>query len=225
MGLTNNYVFDMFSFNVFACIGVAGGTCVLLRDSLELASGTLPERLTYLSDCASVLSEVQIPNSVQQVETAGEALTQAAVDRVHNDVPLYNDYGPSETHISNSKLVIREDLPQRLASIGLPGSNVPSYVVEEGEPSALVLSPIGVWGELWLGGVQVARGYVNRAELTEKVFVANPWPESDPSGRGIAYRTGDRVRWYEDGEIEFGGRIDFQVRSSRLSNALKSLQP
>ena len=71
---------------------------------------------------------------------------------------------------------------------------------------------IGVWGELWLGGVQVARGYLGQAGLTAERFVRNPWPESDPSGRGVVYRTGDRVRWYADGELEFGGRIDFQVK-------------
>ena len=52
-----------------------------------------------------------------------------------------------------------------------------------------------MWGELWLGGVQVARGYLNRPELTAERFVRNPWAETDPSGRGVAYRTGDRVRW------------------------------
>ena len=75
-----------------------------------------------------------------------------------------------------------------------------------------MLQPVGVWGELWLGGVQVARGYLNRPELTAERFVPNPWPSSDPSGAGVVYRTGDRVRWYADGELEFGGRIDLQVK-------------
>ena len=74
------------------------------------------------------------------------------------------------------------------------------------------LQPLGVWGELWLGGAQVARGYLRRAELTAERFVAQPWPRADASGRGVAYRTGDRVRWYADGELEFGGRIDLQVK-------------
>ena len=75
------------------------------------------------------------------------------------------------------------------------------------------MQPTGVWGELWLGGVQVARGYLRRPELTAERFVAQPWPGADPSGgRGVAYRTGDRVRWYADGELEFGGRIDSQVK-------------
>ena len=60
--------------------------------------------------------------------------------------------------------------------------------------------------------MQVARGYLRRPELTAERFVANPWAWSDPSGRGVVYRTGDRVRWYADGELEFGGRIDQQVK-------------
>ena len=76
---------------------------------------------------------------------------------------------------------------------------------------------IGVWGELWLGGVQVARGYLRRPELTADRFVASPWSMTTAGAsvsdrRGVAYRTGDRVRWYADGELEFGGRIDFQVK-------------
>merc|ERR1719443_2360577 len=81
-------------------------------------------------------------------------------------------------------------------------------------PNTVLVQPVGLWGELWLGGVQVARGYLNRPELTAERFVANPWPSTDRSsrGRGVAYRTGDRVRWYADGELEFGGRIDLQVK-------------
>merc|ERR1711965_8465 len=75
-----------------------------------------------------------------------------------------------------------------------------------------IAQPTGVWGELLLGGVQVARGYLRRPELTAERFVAQPWPAAGPSGRGVAYQTGDRVRWYADGELEFGGRIDFQVK-------------
>ena len=56
---------------------------------------------------------------------------------------------------------------------------------------------------LYLACMQVARGYLNRPELTAERFVPNPWPETDPSGRGVVYRTGDRVRWYADGELEY----------------------
>ena len=114
---------------------------------------------------------------------------------------LYNYYGPTETSVyATGKHVLRSELPGRLASIGKPLPNVTCYVVDPATPTDTTLTPllqpIGVWGELWLGGVQVARGYLNRPELTAERFVPNPWAETDPSGRGIVYRTGDRVRWY-----------------------------
>jgi hypothetical protein len=122
---------------------------------------------------------------------------------------MYNYYGPTEVTVYATARRVHSS--RRLRSIGIPLSNVTCYVVDP-DATAPTLQPIGVWGELWLGGVQVARGYLNRPELTADKFVRNPWLHTDPSGRGVVYRTGDRVRWYADGEIEFGGRIDFQVK-------------
>ena len=126
-------------------------------------------------------------------------------------VTLYNYYGPTETSVyATGKHVLRCQLPGRLASIGKPLPNVTCYVVDPATytttaTSAPLLQPIGVWGELWLGGVQVARGYLNRPELTAERFVPNPWPLTDPSGRGVVYRTGDRVRWYARRYRQKGG--------------------
>ena len=104
--------------------------------------------------------------------------------------------GPAETVDVTARCVSDLQLPSRLASIGKPLPNVTCYVVDpDALPGAPALQPIGVWGELWLGGVQVARGYLNRPELTADRFVPNPWAETDASGRGVVYRTGDRVRW------------------------------
>jgi non-ribosomal peptide synthetase component F len=114
---------------------------------------------------------------------------------------VFNYYGPVEvTQWATMQSVHDADRARKLASIGKPLPNVTCYVVDPASTttsvtSAPLLQPIGVWGELWLGGVQVARGYLNRPELTAERFVRNPWPETDPSGRGVAYRTGDRVRW------------------------------
>ena len=124
---------------------------------------------------------------------------------------LYNYYGPTETFYATGKHVLRDELPQRLTSIGKPLPNVTCYVVDPASTttsatSAPLLQPIGVWGELWLGGVQVARGYLNRPELTAERFVRNPWAETDPSGRGVAYRTGDRVRWCA--QVDIGTNMD-----------------
>ena len=88
-----------------------------------------------------------------------------------SQVTLYNFYGPTEASVyTTGKHVLRSELPGNLASIGKPLPNVACYVVDPTSPAtaplAPLLQPIGVWGELWLGGVQVARGYLKRPELT-----------------------------------------------------------
>ena len=216
--VSSNYVFDPFVFGVSLCIGVLGGTCVLLRDSAALLAVDVATNVTCLDDVPSVLVAATIPLSVRWIEVGGEALTEAVIGRVNEAVRLYNGYGPTEVSVECvGKEVVRPVASNRLASIGRPLPNVTCYVVDvaadaEGGVPSPQLQPIGVWGELWLGGVQVARGYLNQPDLTASKFIANPWAETDPSGRGVVYRTGDRVRWYADGELEFGGRLDFQVK-------------
>ena len=79
------------------------------------------------------------------------------------------------------RLVDRES-GVKFASVGCPLPNVTCYVVDSESASPnWQLQPIGVWGECWLGGVQVARGYVNRPELTRERFIEHPWPETDPT--------------------------------------------
>ena len=167
------------------------------------------DSVSHVVDVPSVIAQVSIPGTVHWVEVGGEPLTRAALESVAEGTALYNAYGPTEVTIASvGKVVVRHGAV-RLASIGKPLANVTCYVLDV---ESSTLQPIGVWGELLLGGVQVARGYGARPEKTAESFVADPWADSRPSGRGVLYRTGDRVRWYADGELEFGGRIDFQVR-------------
>jgi thioesterase domain-containing protein len=143
-----------------------------------------------------------------RVLCGGEALPVELSKRLQARVQsVWNVYGPTETTIWSSCLQVglRTDSRQPFEPIGRPIANTKMYVLDEhGEPV-----PIGVAGELYIGGVGVARGYLNRPELTVERFVADRF-SGDPQAR--LYRTGDLVRYLPDGNIEFLGRNDHQVK-------------
>ena len=200
-GVPTPYVFDVSVYNILSCFVVFGGCCRLLHDGSSLVMLSDADAITHLAAVPSVLAVSRVPRSVEHVQVGGEALTQAAVANVHAGASLFNYYGPTEASIwATRRQVLRTDSPSRLSSIGSSLPNVTCFVV--GGQDHPVLQPIGVYGELWLGGIQLARGYLNRQTLTGERFVRNPWAQADPSGNGLAYRTGDRVRWLSDGEIE-----------------------
>jgi amino acid adenylation domain-containing protein len=134
----------------------------------------------------------------------GEALPLSLADGlVRLGLELWNMYGPTETTIwSTCK---RVDTRGESLTIGRPIANTTVYILDEHMQPA----PIGVAGELWIGGDGLARGYRGRSDLTEERFVAHPF---EPSDRARIYRTGDLARYRLDGEIEFLGRIDHQVK-------------
>ena len=140
--------------------------------------------------------------SLRQVFASGEALPRAIVDRFHDamDAELHNLYGPTEAAVDVTYHRTRPG-EQGSVPIGVPVWNTTVHVLN----SALQPVPVGVTGELYLGGVQLARGYAARADLTAGRFVA--------ASAGIRlYRTGDLVRWCEDGSLQYLGRNDFQVK-------------
>jgi amino acid adenylation domain-containing protein len=134
----------------------------------------------------------------------GEALPRSLADGlVGLGVELWNMYGPTETTIwSTCKRVDSHGEP---LSIGRPIANTTLYILDEHMQPV----PVGVAGELWIGGEGLARGYRGRPDLTEERFVPHPFESSD-SAR--IYRTGDLARYRTDAEIEFLGRIDHQVK-------------
>ncbi|MER7648339.1 MULTISPECIES: non-ribosomal peptide synthetase [Streptomyces] len=130
--------------------------------------------------------------------------------RLPADAPftLVNQYGPTEITVLATAVFLEpedEAAAGRLPSIGAPVTNTRTYVLDEHRDPV----PVGVPGELYIGGIGVARGYLGRPELTKERFVPDHLGP-DPDGR--LYRTGDLVRWLPDGTLDFLGRIDNQVK-------------
>ncbi|MGS0744281.1 non-ribosomal peptide synthetase, partial [Glaciimonas sp. GG7] len=146
--------------------------------------------------------------SVVRVLCAGEALPAALVQRFHAQLPhaqLHNLYGPTEAAVYVTAEACVAGATDALVPIGTPIANTSIYILDaQGKPT-----PVGVAGELHIGGVQVARGYLNQPELTEQRFVPDPF-SSQPGAR--LYKSGDLARWQSDGNLVYLGRNDFQVK-------------
>ena len=145
--------------------------------------------------------------SLRAVFCGGEALSPDLLERFFTrfKVPLNNLYGPTECAIDTVFWTCRQAGEDSSVPIGRPVANTCLYVLNEN----LQLLPFGVPGELHIGGTQLARGYLNRPELTAEKFVPDPFG-LDPGSR--LYKTGDLVRYREDGALEYLGRIDHQVK-------------
>jgi len=184
------------------------------RDPARLAALILRHRITTLNFVPAMLQAFLQQPQVQAMGTeaplrrvivGGEALPAEAQKEVALRLPratLYNLYGPTETTIHVTHWTCRAD--GAAVPIGRPITETSARVLD----ADLNLLPPGVPGELYLGGVSLARGYLNRAALTAERFVADPF---DPHG-GRLYRTGDLVRWNDEGQLDYLGRIDQQVK-------------
>ncbi|MGW0180166.1 non-ribosomal peptide synthase/polyketide synthase, partial [Nocardia sp. NPDC003345] len=152
------------------------------------------------------LTETPLP-SVRRVFAAGEALAQGTVDNaagVFTGAELVNWYGPAEAEVVTSRRCRTGPSARAAVPIGAPVSDMRVYVLD----SRLRPVPRGITGELYVSGTQLARGYYGSPGRTGVAFVAHPYGR--PGER--LYRTGDLVRWSADGELEYRGRADFQVK-------------
>ncbi len=201
--------FDLSVFEIFVPLSV-GGTVVLAENATELPRLPARDRVTLVNTVPSAAAELVrtggIPESVRSVNLAGEplkgalaaALYAAGIDRVRNL------YGPSEdTTYSTGSRVPPEG--SREPTIGRPIADTRAYVLD----GRMEPAPVGVPGELYLAGEGVARGYLGRPDLTAERFLPDPL---SPAPGGRLYRTGDLARWLADGELEFLGRRDHQVK-------------
>jgi amino acid adenylation domain-containing protein len=196
---------------------VTGATLVLARpgghkDAAYLMNLIDRARITTLHFVPSMLQafleamKVGTCRSLRRVICSGEALSSQLQQRFFSrfaDAELHNLYGPTEAAIDVTYWVCQEDDITSSVPIGRPIWNTQVYVLDGGlEPV-----PVGVAGELYIGGVGLARGYLSRPGLTAERFVPSPYGEGER-----LYRTGDLVRWRPDGELEFLGRLDHQVK-------------
>ncbi|MCF2946282.1 non-ribosomal peptide synthetase, partial [Paenibacillus tarimensis] len=143
--------------------------------------------------------------SMKQLLVGGDALSPVHINRVRRQCPglvIINGYGPTENTTFSVCGRVDRDYSQNIP-IGRPIANSTAYIVDE----AGKLAPVGVPGELCVGGDGVGRGYLNREDLTGSRFTADPFLPG-----GMMYRTGDLARWLPDGRIEYLGRIDLQVK-------------
>ncbi|MFJ1709068.1 amino acid adenylation domain-containing protein [Kitasatospora sp. NPDC088346] len=195
----------------------SGGTVVMAppgveRDPAEMVRTVARQRISVLQVVPSVLRLLVEESgwadctAMRLVFSAGEPLHAELCQRLlaRVDVQIWNTYGPTECSIDVTAR--RFDPQQRTGPvlIGRPISGIRLLVLDaDGE-----LAPIGLPGELHVGGAGVARGYVNRPDLTAERFVPDPY---GPAGERL-YRTGDQVRWLADGSLEYLGRLDGQVK-------------
>ncbi|MCQ4163486.1 non-ribosomal peptide synthetase [Tahibacter harae] len=202
--------FDLSIFEIFVPL-CRGGRIIVVNNALDFGGIARARDLTLINTVPSAIKvlveEGQVPASVQVVNLAGEALPGALVQAIYRTTPVravYNLYGPSEDTTYSTGALIGRDEP-REPVIGRPLSNGQVYVLDAQRQPV----PIGVVGEIYVGGAGVARGYWNRPELTEERFTPDPF-RTEPGAR--LYRTGDLGRWRADGELEYAGRIDHQIK-------------
>ena len=200
--------FDLSAFELFTPLSW-GGRVILVENALALSELSESRKVTLINTVPSALAELlgsaRLPSSLKTVNLAGESLKPELVRKIYQSgtvEKVYDLYGPSET-TTYSTFTLRGS--EGRATIGRPIANTKIYLLDR----ALQPVPVGVLGELYIGGAGVARGYLNRPGLTQEKFVADPFAANADER---LYRSGDLARYLPDGNIEYLGRADNQVK-------------
>jgi amino acid adenylation domain-containing protein len=202
--------FDLSVYELFVPLSW-GGTVVLAENALELPALRGSAEVRLLNTVPSVATELLrldlLPESVRTVNLAGEALSNKLVQQLYERGTVervFNLYGPSEDTTYSTYALTRKGA-ERTPPIGRPIANTQVYLLDR----HLRPVPTGVAGELYLGGEGLARAYFKRPALTAERFIPHPY-SAEPGAR--LYRTGDLARYLPDGELEYLGRSDQQVK-------------
>jgi amino acid adenylation domain-containing protein len=203
--------FDAAVWEIWGCLTAGACLCVAraeLRTDPAGLLGWLAAQEVTLAFLTTPLAEIALKEpwpaamALRGLLTGGDLLHAAPPPDL--PCPLFNHYGPTEiTVVATAGRV--DPAGEGVPPIGRPIANVVAHVMDKGE----ALAPIGVPGEIWLGGAGLARGYFRRSDLTAERFVPDPFGER---AAGRLYRTGDLARLRPDGTLEFLGRLDGQVK-------------
>lgn len=186
------------------------------------------ENITTLHFVPSMLGvflqadQIEKCTGIRQVFCSGEALQVEHERRFFEQLPhaqLFNLYGPTEASVDVSYFSCQANSSYRSVPIGKPVANTQLHLLDDN----LRPVPVGIVGELYIGGVQLARGYLNREELTQETFISNPFYEQGHPSKRL-YKTGDLARYLPDGNIEYIGRVDFQVKVRGLRIELGEIE-
>ena len=212
-----SFSFDFSVWEIFGTL-LAGAQLVLARPGGQQDSGYLvrliAERRVTVAHFAPAMLQMFLSEagldaceSLRLVFSGGEALSVEVQERFFKRLPseLINQYGPTEASVDATYFICRRDSERSTVPIGRPIANTRAYVLD----ARMNPAPVGVPGELYIAGTGLARGYLGRPSLTAERFIPDPF-SSEPGGR--LYKTGDVVRWLADGELEFIGRADNQVK-------------
>lgn len=214
---TSPLSFDPNSLEIFGPL-LNGGRVVLLPPGVPtpaLVGQTIREQgvntLWLAAPLAALTIETNLADlhGLRQFMAGGDVVSLPHMRRMLTELPhvrLVNGYGPTEVaafSVSHKITYLDPDWPS--VPIGRPLHNTTAYILDDRQQ----LVPVGVWGELYLGGPGVAVGYHNRPELNAERFIPDPFR---PAPEARLYRTGDRCRWLPDGLIQFQGRLDTQFK-------------
>jgi amino acid adenylation domain-containing protein len=217
IGMLAPISFDASTLEIWGSL-LNGGQCVVFPDRIPAIDklreffAAHPVDLLWLTSTlfnSIIDTEPGILQGVSIIMTGGEALSPAHIARAASLLPatrLINGYGPTESTTFTTTFAIPQPPPDwRSVPIGKPIANTTIYILDELRNPV----PIGVAGELYIGGDGLSRGYLNQPELTDEKFVHDPFRRH----RGARlYRTGDLVRYLADGNVEFLHRIDDQIK-------------
>ncbi|KAF6583537.1 non-ribosomal peptide synthetase [Paenibacillus sp. EKM211P] len=211
---TGSVVFDASTFEIWGAL-LNGGQLVLVSqdvilDVLKLKEAVRSHSITTMFLTTPLFNQLSqqdlaLFEGIRELLVGGDVMSVPHMNRVlkaHPSLRISNIYGPTENTTFSTVHAIN-GVQSESVPIGRPIHNSTAYVVDR----SMQLQPVGVWGELLVGGDGVARGYRNRPDLTAEQFIDSPFCNGER-----CYRTGDLVRWNADGTLEYKGRIDAQVK-------------